>query len=47
MAQELLGHTRISTTSDIYVHVPEKVAQEATEILAREIVGERATELAQ
>jgi integrase len=47
MTQELLGHTRTSTTSDLYVHVPEKVAQEATEILAREIVGELATELGQ
>lgn len=40
MTQELLGHTRISTTADIYVHLPERVAQEATEILARELVGE-------
>ncbi|HWP42746.1 MAG TPA: site-specific integrase [Blastocatellia bacterium] len=47
LTQELLGHTRISTTSDIYVHVDEKVAQEATEILAREITGELGSERVQ
>jgi integrase len=39
LAQELLGHSRLSTTSDIYIHVPENVAAKATEILAREITG--------
>ena len=47
LTQELLGHTRISTTSDIYVHVHEKVAEEATEILAREITGELGSEKVQ
>ena len=37
-AQELLGHAHISTTSDIYVHLDDKVAKEATELLAREII---------
>jgi integrase len=39
LAQELLGHSRLSTTSDIYIHMPENVAAKATEILAREITG--------
>jgi integrase len=39
LAQELLGHSRLATTSDIYIHLPEKVAAKATEILAREITG--------
>jgi integrase len=37
LAQELLGHARISTTSDIYIHLPEKVAELATEIMAQEL----------
>ena len=37
-AQELLGHALLSTTSDIYVHLDEKLAEEATELLAREII---------
>ena len=37
-AQELLRHTRVSTTGDIYTHLTENVAKQATEILAREII---------
>jgi len=37
-AQELLGHSRISTTSDIYVHLDERAAEEATEALAKAII---------
>lgn len=47
LAQELLGHSRISTTSDIYIHVPENVAARATEILAREITGALGSEKVQ
>jgi integrase len=39
LAQELLGHSRIATTSDIYIHVPENVAARATEIIARKNFG--------
>lgn len=38
MAQELLRHSRIDTTADIYVHVDEAVAEEATEALAKAII---------
>jgi integrase len=37
LAQKLLGHARISTTSDIYVHVPENLADLATEVIAGEL----------
>jgi site-specific recombinase XerD len=37
LAQVLLGHARISTISDIYVHVPEKVAELATEVMVQEL----------
>jgi len=37
LIQEFLGHSRISTTSDIYVHVPETMTGQATEIMVREI----------
>lgn len=36
LAQELLGHSRLSTTADIYTHTRSS-AEEATETLAREI----------
>jgi len=38
LAQRLLGHSRLSTTADIYAHT-ESEAELATEILAREIMG--------
>jgi integrase len=38
LAQELLGHSRLSTTADIYTHTQTE-AEQATEILAREIWG--------
>jgi len=38
MAQELLRHSRIATTADVYIHVDEAVAEEATEVLARAII---------
>ena len=37
LIQEFLGHSRISTTSDIYVHVPETMTGQATEIMVKEI----------
>ncbi|MEW6208719.1 MAG: tyrosine-type recombinase/integrase [Acidobacteriota bacterium] len=41
LVQSTLGHTTISTTSDIYVHLDDKVIGEGTEILAEEILGNR------
>lgn len=38
LAQELLRHTQIATTSDTYVHVDAAVAAEATETLAKAIL---------
>jgi integrase len=38
MAQELLRHSRIDTTADVYVHVDGAVAEEATEALAKVII---------
>jgi integrase len=38
LAQEQLRHTQISTTSDIYVHVDETVAEKAAEALAQAII---------
>jgi integrase len=39
LVQGTLGHADISTTSDIYVHLDDKVISEGTEILAEEILG--------
>jgi integrase len=39
LVQGTLGHSDISTTSDIYVHLDDKVIGEGTEILAEEILG--------
>jgi integrase len=39
LVQGRLGHSNISTTSDIYVHLEDKVAREGTEILAEEILA--------
>jgi integrase len=39
LVQTTLGHADISTTSDIYVHLEDKVMSEGTEILAEEILG--------
>jgi integrase len=39
LVQGALGHSNISTTSDIYVHLDDKVLAEGTEILAEEILG--------
>lgn len=41
LVQNTLGHSDISTTSDIYVHLDDKVMSEGTEILAGEILGKR------
>jgi len=38
LAQRLLGHSRLSTTADIYAHT-ESEAEQATDTLAREILG--------
>jgi integrase len=40
MAKEFLRHTRISTTSDIYLHVGEAVRREATQALADLLIGQ-------
>lgn len=37
--REMLRHTKVSTTGDIYTHLTEDVAKLAPEILAREISG--------
>jgi integrase len=39
LVQITLGHADISTTSDIYVHLEDKVMSEGTEILVEEILG--------
>ncbi|HZS47706.1 MAG TPA: site-specific integrase [Blastocatellia bacterium] len=38
LAQELLGHARLSTTSDIYIHAPDKTAELATETIIRDVM---------
>jgi integrase len=37
LTQELLGHTLMSTTSNTYVHLDPRVAEQATEVLAAAI----------
>lgn len=39
LVQGTLGHADISTTSDIYVHLDDKIVGEGMEFLAREILG--------
>jgi integrase len=39
LVQETLGHSRISTTADIYVHPDKAVAQTATRILSQVVLG--------
>lgn len=38
LAQNLLGHSRMDTTADIYVHVDEKAAEKAAEAVAEAII---------
>jgi integrase len=40
LVQNTLGHARVSTTLDIYVHVDPKAAEQGTELLAKEIIGD-------
>lgn len=40
LVQNTLGHSRVSTTLDIYVHVDPKAAEQGTELLAKEIIGD-------
>jgi len=39
LVQNTLGHSRVSTTLDIYVHVDPKAAEQGTELLAKEITA--------
>jgi integrase len=40
LVQNTLGHARVSTTLDIYVHADPKAAEQGTELLAKEIIGD-------
>jgi len=40
LVQGTLGHSRISTISDIYVHLDESILEEGTEVLVSEILGD-------
>jgi integrase len=40
LVQNTLGHSRVSTTLDIYVHVDPKAAEQGTELLTKEIIGD-------
>ncbi|HJQ27241.1 MAG TPA: site-specific integrase [Blastocatellia bacterium] len=40
LVQETLGHSRISTTADTYVHLDRAVAETATEILSQAVLGD-------
>jgi len=40
LVQEVLGHSRISATADIYVHVEPTVVEYATGLLASEVIGD-------
>jgi integrase len=39
LTQKALGHAKVSTTSDIYVHLEEEAFKVATELMAGEIFG--------
>lgn len=45
-AQELLGHSRLSTTADVYTRVNRVVGEQATEALAKAILADPEVDLA-